>query len=149
MIELRKTGSLFECGAHAIVNPVNCVGVMGKGLALQFRTRYPSMYHAYKQACGRGEVKLGNVWPFELDTTRPQWILNFPTKEHWRDPARIEWISWGLGDLVEMIACLKLDSVALPALGCGEGGLDFALVRPLIENRLGSLDVNVILFAPQ
>lgn len=137
------TGNLLADDAQALVNPVNCVGVMGAGLALQFKEAFPGMFHIYRAACWQGQVRPGRVFPV---ATGDRWVLNFPTKRHWRGPSRLEDIETGLYHLVGVMDYLGIKSVALPALGCGLGGLDWDEVRPLIHERLGGLPVDVRLY---
>src|ERR1017187_5155184 len=113
-------GNLLEAEADALVNTVNTEGVMGKGIALQFSKKYPEMFAAYKQACDAGEVAPGRMHVFERgEMFQPRYIINFPTKRHWRSPSRIEDIDAGLGALVKEIQRLHIRSIALPPLGCG------------------------------
>ena len=150
MIEL-ATGNLLEADADALVNTVNTEGVMGKGVALQFRRAYPENYAAYRKACARGEVQLGRVFLYETHRLDgPKVIINFPTKRHWRSRSRIEDIESGLRDLRRTVAGRDdLRSIAVPALGCGLGGLAWSDVRPRIEDALGELPIRVLLFPPQ
>lgn len=145
------TGDLLESNADALVNAANCVGVMGKGIALQFRTAWPAMFRAYRAAARAGEVRPGriHVWPTgRLDP--PRYLLNFPTKRHWRDRARLEDLDAGLVDLVATIRAHAIRSIAVPPLGAGHGGLDWHVVRPRIEAALGGLsDVEVLLWDPR
>jgi len=150
MIELRH-GDLLEAPAEALVNAINTEGVMGKGIALQFRRKYPEMFQSYEKACKAGEVRLGHMHIFDLGglSGGPRWIVNFPTKGHWRERSRMGDIDTGLTDLSAQIARLGIKSIAMPALGCGNGGLDWMTVRPLIEARLGRLpELRVLLFPP-
>lgn len=143
-------GNLLDAKVDALVNTVNTVGVMGKGIALMFKERFPENFVAYAAACKSGQVKTGQMFVqpgMELDG--PRWIINFPTKQNWRQPAKIEWIDKGLEALKEVICEKNIRSIALPPLGCGNGGLDWDLVRPKIEAVLSSLeDVEVIVFEP-
>jgi len=143
-------GNLLTTRADALVNTVNTVGVMGKGIALQFKRAFPANYRAYVQACEEGRVRLGEMFVFRLDQLQaPYFIINFPTKGNWRSKSRIEDIESGLRDLRRVIGELGLDSVALPPLGCGNGGLDWSEVRPLIDEMLGDLPrVEIKVFAP-
>ena len=144
------TGNLLEAEADALVNTVNTVGVMGKGIALQFKNAYPAMFKAYAKACKQGEVRLGEVWVYDAgQITHPRWVVNFPTKGHWRSKSRMRDIEAGLEDLRRVIKELGITSIALPPLGCGNGGLDWAEVRPLIEHGLDGLDVEVLVYAPR
>lgn len=129
-----KTGDMFNDDAEAIVNTVNCVGVMGRGIALQFKKRYPENFKAYEAKCKLGEVIPGRVFVFETNSLiNPKFIINFPTKRHWRGASRIEDIESGLVDLIKVIKAYKIKSVALPPLGSGLGGLEWHLVKRKIE----------------
>ena len=149
MIEF-KTGNIIVEEADALVNTVNCVGVMGRGIALQFRKAFPENYKIYRQACRRAEVRPGHVMVVPTgQLAPPRYIINFPTKRHWRGKSRITDIEAGLASLVEQIETLGIASVAIPPLGCGLGGLDWTEVRPLIETALARLpDVDAIVFEP-
>lgn len=149
MIELTH-GDLLKAPVDALVNTVNTEGVMGKGIALQFKKAFPDNYEAYRVACERREVQPGKVFVYRLQNlTGPKYILNFPTKRHWRERARIDDIAAGLNDLVNQIENLKIQSVAVPPLGCGHGGLAWKTVYPLIEEALGSLHaIKVLVFEP-
>ena len=134
MIEY-KQGDLFLCNAEAIVNTVNCVGVMGKGIALQFRKQFPENNDYYESACKRNDVVPGKMLVFETNSMiNPKYIINFPTKRHWRGASRIEDIEAGLKDLINVIQTHNISSIAIPPLGCGLGGLDWNSVKPLIES---------------
>lgn len=135
----------------AIVNTVNCVGVMGKGIALQFRNKWPVNYRAYEAACKAKEVRLGRMFVFNSGgLVKPNYIINFPTKNHWRGKSSLESIRDGLKDLVAQVKYLRIRSIAVPPLGCGNGGLEWSEVRPLIEGAFAELpDVEVRLFEPQ
>jgi O-acetyl-ADP-ribose deacetylase (regulator of RNase III) len=143
-------GSILAADAEALVNTVNCVGVMGKGIALLFKERYPENFSQYEKACSSGELQPGRM--FVVPTGRlmnPRYIVNFPTKRHWKGKSRMEDIQAGLEALVEEVRKLSLQSIAVPALGCGNGGLEWSEVRPLIEAAFSELsDVRVLLFAP-
>jgi O-acetyl-ADP-ribose deacetylase (regulator of RNase III) len=149
MIEY-TSGDILKCEADALVNTVNCVGVMGRGLALQFKNVYPDNFKAYMAACKREAVRPGRMFVYETGhLMSPRFIINFPTKRHWRDKSRIEDIESGLADLAKVIRDLELRSVAVPPLGCGLGGLDWNDVRSHIERALGNLaDVQVLVFEP-
>ena len=144
------TGNLFDSDTEALVNTVNCVGVMGRGVALQFKKLYPDNFRAYELACKRNEVVPGKMFVFELHRiVNPKYIINFPTKRHWRGASRIEDIESGLIDLVSVIAKLQISSIALPPLGAGLGGLDWKIVREKIENALSHLsDVDILVYEP-
>lgn len=143
-------GNLLEAEVEALVNTVNTVGVMGKGIALMFKERYPANFKAYTAACRRGDVQVGRMFVTEsLEISGPRWIINFPTKQHWRGKARFEWVQSGLADLRAVIIDRGIRSIAIPPLGCGNGGLDWAHVRPAIEHALGDLEgVSIIVFEP-
>lgn len=149
MIRYAK-GNLLDAHAEALVNTVNEVGVMGKGLALMFRDTFPENTSAYEAACKAGEVRVGRMFVTENHgLTGPRWIVNFPTKKHWRQPSKIEWVRDGLADLVRFIGDKNVQSIALPPLGCGNGGLDWHAVRSEIESSLSGLaDVDVMVFEP-
>lgn len=149
MITLTK-GNLLAADVEALVNTVNCVGVSGRGIALQFRQAFPDNYEAYAAACARDEVQPGHVLVYATgQLTNPRYIINFPTKRHWRGQSRIEDIEAGLADLVRVVREVDIRSIAIPPLGSGLGGLDWAAVRPKIEAALTRLpDVQVLLFEP-
>ncbi len=149
MIEF-KTGDILQADAEALVNTVNCVGIMGRGIALQFKNAFPANFKAYEGACAREEVQPGKMFVFETGTfTNPKYIINFPTKRHWRGKSRIEDIESGLKALVEEIRVHGIRSVAIPPLGSGLGGLDWTDVRSRIVDALRGLnDVQVIVFEP-
>lgn len=149
MIEF-TSGDILKCEAEALVNTVNCVGVMGRGIALQFRHAFPENFKAYAAACQQGEVHPGRLFIHETGRlTSPRYIVNFPTKRHWRGKSRIEDIQAGLLVLVEEICVRGIRSIAIPPLGSGLGGLDWADVRLLVEGALQGLsDVRVTVFEP-
>lgn len=150
MIEL-TSGNLLDSEAEALVNAVNTVGVMGKGIALQFRHRFPEMFRAYQEACKDGRVGPGKMDVFDRGNAliRARWIVNFPTKRHWRENSREADIVSGLLDLVRVVQSLGIQSIAIPPLGCGLGGLDWPIVRERIESAFSSLpDIKVFLFQP-
>lgn len=134
VVEFRH-GDLLEADAEALVNTVNTVGVMGKGIALQFKKKFPENFKAYERACRNDKVKIGKMFTFSLDSlTNPHYIINFPTKRNWREKSRVEYVREGLEDLLREIERLDIRSIAVPPLGCGNGGLDWETeVRPLIE----------------
>ncbi|MDE0169733.1 MAG: macro domain-containing protein [bacterium] len=143
------TGNLLKADVDALVNTVNTVGVMGKGLALQFKNAFPANFKAYSKACKDGDVRLGRVFIFDNgQLIRPRWILNFPTKGHWRARSRLSNVSAGLDDLRSVVEGLRVESIAVPPLGCGNGGLSWANVRPLIEEKLDGLGIDVDLYLP-
>ncbi|XVV11404.1 macro domain-containing protein [Actinoplanes sp. CA-131856] len=145
MIEAGQ-GDLLAADVEALVNAVNTAGVMGKGIALQFKRAFPANYQAYRAACARGEVRAGRMWVFAEGDRQ---IINFPTKHHWRDKSRLDDIAAGLDSLVSVVRERAVTSLAVPALGCGADGLAWADVRPLIEQACARIpDVRVVVFAP-
>ena len=166
MIEV-GSGNLLSADVEALVNTVNTVGVMGKGLALQFRRRFPANFDVYAAACARRDIKIGRMLVVEtrvfaasdpdlfaksLTTAPParlRYIINFPTKQHWRDPSRLEYLRVGLIALIEEIRARSIRSIAIPPLGCGNGRLAWSDVEPLIKSAFSALvDVRVVLFGP-
>jgi len=150
MIELVE-GNLLEAQADALVNTVNTEGVMGKGIALQFAKKFPAMLESYRAACKAGTVQTGQMHVFERgEMFHPRFIINFPTKRHWRSRSRLEDIESGLRALADEIRARNIKSVAVPPLGCGNGGLDWTDVYPRIRAALESLtDVRVLVFPPK
>ena len=140
-------GNMFNYPVSAYVNPVNCIGVMGKGLALAFKNKFPKSYVAYRIACRRGQIRLGKVW---LHQEGPKWVIHFPTKNHWRDSSRLHDVVSGLQSLVsEVESRPDIRSIALPAVGCGLGGLSWESVKPEIEKALADLnDIEIYVFEP-
>lgn len=149
MIEYKK-GDILAEDMEALVNTVNCIGIMGRGIALQFKNAYPENYKAYLASCKRNQVRPGRMFVFETGwLANPRFIINFPTKRHWRGKSRMEDIDAGLIDLVEIIRSRNIKSIAIPPLGSGLGGLEWALVRPRIENALKQLsNTKVVVFEP-
>jgi O-acetyl-ADP-ribose deacetylase (regulator of RNase III) len=149
MIEY-KTGDILTDDAEALVNTVNCVGIMGRGIALQFKNAFPKNFGAYEKACERHEIVPGKMFVFENDSlTNPRFIINFPTKRHWRGKSRIEDIEAGLAALVEEIKSRRIRSIAIPPLGAGLGGLNWKEVRPRIEKALkGLAELTVKVYEP-
>ncbi|MBK1615578.1 Appr-1-p processing protein [Rubrivivax gelatinosus] len=150
MIKLAQGDLLKQDDVDAIVNTVNCVGVMGKGIALQFKNKWPANFDAYAAACKAGLVRTGRMFVFDSGgLVKPNFIINFPTKDHWRGSSSIDFIRDGLVDLVSQVRRLGIRSLAMPPLGCGNGGLDWADVRPLIEAAFAEIpDVELRLFEP-
>jgi O-acetyl-ADP-ribose deacetylase (regulator of RNase III) len=149
MIE-SKQGDLLAADAEALVNTVNCVGIMGRGVALQFKEAFPENFKAYEQACKEQQVQPGRMFVFETgQLTNPKWIINFPTKRHWRGNSRMEDIESGLVALREVIETHHIRSIALPPLGSGLGGLPWPAVRTRIVNELADIpDLKLMLFEP-
>jgi O-acetyl-ADP-ribose deacetylase (regulator of RNase III) len=149
MVELTR-GNILKADAEALVNTVNCVGFMGKGIALQFKKAYPDNFESYRKACAVGEVQPGRMHTFDIRSMlNPRYIINFPTKRYWRANSRYKDIESGLSALVAEVRRLKITSIAVPSLGCGLGGLDWNRVRPMIEKAFAPLpDVRVLLYEP-
>jgi O-acetyl-ADP-ribose deacetylase (regulator of RNase III) len=144
-------GNLLAAPAEALVNTVNTVGIMGRGIALQFKQAYPAIFRDYERACKAGEVKLGQVQVVDHGGLAggPRWIVNFPTKGHWRADSHLADIESGLKDLVVTIQKLHIRSIAIPPLGCGNGGLDWKDVLPRIEAALAEVpEVEALVYTP-
>jgi O-acetyl-ADP-ribose deacetylase (regulator of RNase III) len=143
-------GNLLETRAEALVNTVNTEGVMGKGIALMFKERFAENFRRYAAACKAKEVRTGRMFVTEVnELDGPRWIVNFPTKQHWRPPSKLEWVEEGLQDLRRFIVDNGIKSIAVPPLGAGNGGLDWAVVRERIEATLGDLEgVEILVFEP-
>lgn len=146
-VEIRN-GDMFREGASVLVNTVNCVGVMGAGVALAFKTKYPDMFKEYKKLCAQGVIRPGKpfVWEQELLGIT---IINLPTKDDWRNPSTLEYIELGIAFLYDFLKDRGAIKVALPALGCGHGKLDFSIVSKMIMDKLGGLEAEIILFEPE
>lgn len=144
------SGDLLTYPAEAIINTVNCVGVMGKGIALQFKQKYPDNYKNYVKECKAGNVITGKMLVYDCGmlSENPRYIINFPTKQHWRNNSKIEYITSGLDDLVKVVEQYQIKSIAIPQLGCGNGGLDWNEVQQIIIGKLSHLDIEVNIFAP-
>lgn len=142
-------GNILKADAEALVNTVNCVGVMGKGLALQFKHRFPKNFIAYRQACERNTVVPGKMFVFHRGIINPKYVVNFPTKRHWKDDSRLCDIESGLIALVRWVKISQTASIAIPPLGCGNGHLKWDEVRPRIMKAFQRLPkVTVLLFSP-
>ena len=144
---LYRHGDLLQSEAQALVNPVNCVGVMGAGLARQFKERYPEVFRRYRQDCRQGLVRVGAIrlYPISGD----QVMAAFPTKEHWKDPSRIEYVRSGLESLRETLADEGIRSAAIPPVGCGLGRLNWLEVEPLILSIMETGDLRLEIYAPE
>ncbi len=143
------TGNLLDAPVEALVNTVNTVGVMGKGIALMFKERFPDNMARYAAACKSGQVTTGKMFITETDELLgPRWIINFPTKQHWRSPSLMVWIQEGLQDLRHWLVQNHVKSIAIPPLGAGNGGLPWPEVKQAIEGALGDLDIEILLFEP-
>jgi O-acetyl-ADP-ribose deacetylase (regulator of RNase III) len=143
-------GNLFDAPVEALVNTVNTVGVMGKGIALMFKEAFRANFLAYEEACERHEIKIGRMFVTETHAlSGPKWIINFPTKKHWRQPSKLEWITKGLDDLKRVVEQKHIRSIALPPLGSGNGGLNWRDVRQEVERVLGHLEnIEVVVYEP-
>lgn len=139
MLMYRRT-SLLESSAQTLVNTINCVGVMGKGLAQAFKEREPAMFAAYKRICDDRKLEPGKLW---LWRGSDQWVLNFPTKVHWRNPSKIEWVEAGLAKFAAAYEEQGISEISFPRLGCGNGNLDWNDVKPVMEHYLGSLPIKI------
>jgi O-acetyl-ADP-ribose deacetylase (regulator of RNase III) len=139
MITYHRT-SILTSRAQTVVNTVNTVGVMGKGLASEFKSLYPEMFSKYKEYCDLGILTIGKLW---LWKGQDQWVLNFPTKKHWKNPSKIEYIEFGLKKFVEQYELQGITEIAFPRLGCGNGGLNWEDIKPLMENYLSNLHIPV------
>ncbi len=144
------TGNILDSEAEALVNTVNTVGVMGKGIALQFKKAYPNNYKAYNQACKEERVRIGKLFVTKDGnvSTGEKLIINFPTKKNWRKPSEYEYIEKGLVDLLNVIDNYKIKSIAIPPLGAGNGGLEWQKVKILISKYLSHVDVDVLVYEP-
>lgn len=140
-----KIGNIFESNCSTIVNTVNCVGVMGKGIALEFKKRYPEMFKEYVVKCDRGQVKPGVPYVYKKNEIS---ILNFPTKDHWRSPSRLSYVIDGLDWFVSNYEQYDIKSIAFPPLGCGNGGLTWDVVGPIMYQKLSKLPIDVEIYAP-
>jgi O-acetyl-ADP-ribose deacetylase (regulator of RNase III) len=143
-------GNLLDAPTEALVNTVNTVGVMGKGIALMFKEAFPANFREYEEAVKRKEVRIGHMFVTENRALNgPRWLINFPTKKHWRQPSKLDWVVDGLKDLCRVVQEKGIRSIALPPLGCGNGGLDWSDVRPEIERAFSQLpNVDVWVFEP-
>ena len=138
-------GNIFNSKCDTIVNTINCVGAMGKGIAKVYKLRYPEMYTEYKQHCSNKLIKTGSLWLYTKQTNAP-WILNFPTKFHWKYPSKIEWIESGLKKFIETYKQKNITSIAFPLLGTHNGGLDVNEVKELMNQYLGQCDIEIEIY---
>jgi len=141
------SGTLFDSDLKTLVNPVNCIGISGAGLAKRFKKLYPKMHAGYVKACKSGECAIGRPWIWTVPRLR--WVLCFPTKRHWHDPSELASLDAGLARFVEMHRQIEIESAAFPALGCGYGGLAWEDVRTLMLEHLEPLDIPVEIYLPQ
>lgn len=152
MIHLQFTkGDMLAATHEAVVNTVNCKGKMGRGLALQFKKRFPKMFLNYKRYCDEGRLKPGDMHVYQSDES-PKWIVNFPTKDHWRNPSKMEYITTGLKSLIDFLKKEHITDIAIPPLGCGLGGLHWYQVRAEIKKAFDAwapdYDVRVTVYEP-
>lgn len=150
------TGDLFAAKTQAIVNTVNCVGVMGKGIALEFKKRWPENFKIYKKKCSQDQIQIGKMFVFDNNNSLFEnksdfkYLINFPTKQHWRSKSKVEYIIEGLEDFILQVQKLDIKSVAIPPLGCGNGGLPWSIVKPLIVDKVSELpDVHWVIYQPK
>ena len=136
-------GDLLSSPAQVQVNTVNTVGVMGKGIALQFKNKYPEMFIEYQKVCEKQQLDIGKLY---LWKSPEKWILMFPTKKHWRNPSRMEYIERGLQKFVDNYERLGIESIAFPKLGCGNGGLEWSAVKPIMEKYLSPLPISIYIY---
>jgi O-acetyl-ADP-ribose deacetylase (regulator of RNase III) len=139
------SGNLFESKTQTLVNTVNCVGVMGKGIALEFKKRYPDMFTKYKTICDKGLLKTGNLWLYKSD----KWILNFPTKQHWKNDSKIEYLVAGLDKFISTYKEKGITSISFPLLGASNGGLDPVLVKELMVSKLSECSIPIMIYESQ
>ncbi len=144
------TGNILESNAAALINTVNTVGVMGKGIALQFKKAYHNNYKAYVEACKKNEIEIGKLFIIKDSnlSSGEKYIVNFPTKKDWRKPSEYSFIDAGLDDLIRVLKEYNIKSIAIPPLGAGNGGLEWEKVKKIIEHKLSNLDVEIIVFEP-
>ena len=145
-----KQGNLLTEPVDVLVCPVNCVGVMGKGLALQFKRQFPDNFRAYRQACRDGVLRPGRVLSVPTGQPLPRYVINLPTKRHWRNPSRLDDVDAGLKALAIELQMLDVTSIAIPALGCGLGGLDWSQVKPFVVATFAEFpELLVVVFEPR
>ena len=149
MIHFKK-GNILEANVEALVNTVNTVGIMGKGIALAFKKKFPENYKIYKEACENNQLKIGDLLVTQTGRSIPKYIINFPTKQHWRNRSKIEFIEKGMEKLVEVIQEKNIKSIAIPPLGCGNGGLNWKDVKPVILKGLETVkhSTEIVLYEP-
>jgi len=143
------TGNIFDSPAKALVNTVNTVGIMGKGIALQFKKEFPLNYKLYFDACKKSEVKIGKLFVVkDSNYTGVKFIINFPTKKHWRSPSQYEYIEKGLDDLILILEKYNISSIAIPPLGAGNGGLKWGKVKEILVDKLSHLNIDIYIYEP-
>mgnify|MGYP001122241210 CR=1 FL=1 len=132
------SGDMFQGNHEAIVNPINCVGIIGKGIAAQCKQLYPKMFEEYQGLCLLRKLSPGNVWYYKTEVDQPKYILNLATKDHWRDPSELDWIVTGCKHLVQVLMTKWITNVGIPSIGCGNGKLDWNIVKPYLIEILDS-----------
>lgn len=151
MIEFVK-GDIFENPSNVLVNAVNCMGAAGRGLALQFRQKFPKMFRDYQTVCRNGALRVGYIHIWQNPNPQPEWIINFPTKDHWKNPSKIEYITDGLEALVTWVKQQKITSISIPPLGCGLGKLPWPSVRAEILKAFAEFEneqsVKIVIYQP-
>lgn len=146
MFRLIKNSDILMAKTEAVINTVNCVGIMGKGIALQFKERFPDNFKSYKKACNNNEITIGKMFVYKTNIECPKFIINFPTKQHWRENSKYEYIRKGLVDLKHVIITNNIRSISIPPLGCGQGGLIYDNVLNIIHEVLSNLDIEMNLY---
>lgn len=140
-------GNIFNTKAQTIVNTVNCVGVMGKGIALVYKMRYPKMFDEYKGLCAQRQIGIGHSWLYKGESAKDPWVLNFPTKFHWKYPSKLEYVEKGLQEFVASYKAWGITSIAFPMLGTNNGGLDKDIVAQMMHQYLGQCDIPIEIYA--
>lgn len=145
-----KIGNIIESDTEALVNTVNTVGVMGKGIALAFKKAFPIVWDEYKKSVDNDTFRMGKVQVVKTNTLTPKYVINFPTKKHWRHPSRIEYIENGLNNLIGEIIKYNIKSISIPPLGCGNGKLEWGVIKPLLEKKLNKVakNIEIVIFEP-
>jgi len=146
MVKLIKADYIFDVDADAYVNTVNCVGIMGKGVALAFKLRYPALMTQYKRYCRNNMLRPGELMIWRSPDKK--WVFNIATKDHWRNPSRYAWVRQGLNELYKFLVNMDIRTIVIPPLGCGCGGLDWNEVWPMIHSSLNDLDMEVLVLEP-
>jgi O-acetyl-ADP-ribose deacetylase (regulator of RNase III) len=146
MVKLIRVNDIFDIDADAYVNTVNCVGVMGKGVALAFKARYPALMTQYKRYCRNNMIMPGELMIWRSPDKK--WVFNVATKDHWRNPSRYTWVRQGLNELYKFLVNMDIKTIVIPPLGCGCGGLDWNEVWPMIHSSLNDLDMEVLVIEP-
>lgn len=142
MVQIIK-GDIFDSDTQTLVNTVNCVGVMGKGIALIFKQKYPKMFERYKELCNQKQIKIGRLWLYKNEK---KWILNFPTKDHWRNPSEVDYLKLGLQKFVDTYEAKGITSISFPLLGASNGGLDPDVSLRIMKEYLKDVKIPVYIF---